>query len=129
MGAVKKDLYTHGMMLEATYPLDTPVGVDSLLKNFHKIAISRYELGDFDACNMLLDLFTAVKKCKFTPRQIQSITFVHFLDYTQKEASEIMLCTPQSVQQHLKTAIQKIAYQYACDLEGIEAIHTGGDEE
>mgnify|MGYP001308194319 CR=1 FL=1 len=124
MGSVKKDLFTHEKALETTYPLDTPEGVEALLKNFHKVAISRYELGDFDACNMLLDFFTALGKCKFTPRQIQSLTFVYFLDYSQREAAEIMGCSPQSTQQHVRAAIAKIAAQYARDLEGLGEIET-----
>lgn len=129
MGSVKKDLFTHEKALEKEYPLDTPEGVEALLKNFHKVAISRYELGDYDACNLILDFFTALGKCKFTPRQIQSLTFVYFLDYSQREAAEIMGCSPQSTQQHVRAAITKIAKQYARDLEGLGETEDDSGEE
>lgn len=113
---LKKDLYTHELKLRALYPLDTPEGVNALLSDIHHVKSARFYKGDISACNLLIDLLIATREIKFTPRQLEALYLVFILDFTQREAAQIMNCTQQAVQQFVWGAVRRIARQYSKDI-------------
>jgi RNA polymerase sigma factor (sigma-70 family) len=112
------DLKSNEHRIETEYPIETPQGVNALLSNIHHVRSAAIDKGDFDAINLLIDFEIAYSKINVTPRQRQAIQLVYFADLTQREAGEIMGISQQAVQQLIQSVVNKIAEQYAKDLNG-----------
>jgi RNA polymerase sigma factor (sigma-70 family) len=120
MGAASIDLKSNEHRIETEYPIETPQGVNALLSNIHHVRSSAIDKGDFDAINLLIDFEIAYSRINVTPRQRQAIQLVYFADLTQREAGEIMGISQQAVQQLIQSVVNKIAEQYAKDLNDVK---------
>lgn len=86
--------------------------IAAILINIHDLRSVRYSRSDYTASNVLMDYSKALEAAALTRKQVDAINFVYEMDLTQKEASDLMGCTQQAVQQHIKAAIKKIATSY-----------------
>lgn len=113
--AIDSDL--NNKMCHTIYPLYTPQGVYTLLSNIHYLKNARFYHNDLNACVILMDLFTAGSKVKFTLRQKEALYYVFMLDLSQSEAARLMNCSQQGVQQHIWVAVKKIAKHFSRETE------------
>ncbi len=98
--------------LEAKYPLNTPEGVFALLSNIHRVANDRLYKSDFDAVDLILDLYFTSRKVTLTGRQAEAVHLIFIKDLTQTQAAHKMGISQQAVQQHLWAAVRRIAKKY-----------------
>lgn len=109
MGSVKADLSKNEKRLDDSYPLDTFHGVYALLTNLHYVRESRYARGDYDACNLVLDLLRSMDGALLTARQKEVIFLAFELDLKQDEVAGILNVSQQAVSDHINSAVKKIA--------------------
>lgn len=69
------------------YELSTAEGVASILRDLHVLRERRFNPGDYAACDILIDLDTAIEKAKLTNRQKQAVFYVYEQGYSQVEAA------------------------------------------
>jgi hypothetical protein len=93
--------------------LDNRESVRLLLSDYHALSNRRFK-GDYAACDLLIDLHTAIDRAGLTERQRQALELVYFEDLTQEEAGKRIGVSQQSIDKTLSAAIQKIAeiYEY-----------------
>lgn len=72
------------------YEPSTPEGVAMILRDLHVLRERRFNAGDYAACDILIDLDTAIEKAKLTNRQKQAVFYVYEQGYSQVEAAELM---------------------------------------
>lgn len=68
--------------------------------------------GSMEAVATIIDLEDAIKKASLTEKQKAALYWFFDRDYSQREAAKIIGGTQQSIQQHIRTAIVKIAEHY-----------------
>lgn len=103
---------THNSQFMKQYDVGTVGGVYAVLSNIHRLRNARIVRSDFNASVVLIDFERAMNNAGLTDKQHQAIHLVYERDLTQREASEIMECTQQAVQQHIKAGVGKIADVY-----------------
>ena len=108
MGVTKRDLTKREKEYEELYPLDTKKGVLSLLCSIHQVGEKRFYEGDYDACNLLIDLESAIEKAGLTVKQKQIIDLLYYKGFTQIEAAQVTGSSQQAVLNRKKNAIHKI---------------------
>ena len=108
MGVIRREMNKKEKKYEERFPLDTEKGVLSLLENFHEISQKRFFEGDFDACNLLIDLQIAIEKAGLTRKQKEIIHLLYYKCLTQMEVSEIINASQQAVFDRKQNAIAKI---------------------
>ncbi len=102
--------------------------VNAVLSNIHYLRLERVHLPvggvtygtkcnytkDYtsELSDILLDFMEAYKQTKFTSKQRMAVKLVFEQDYTQKEAACEMGCSQQSINQHIRAVIRKIAENY-----------------
>lgn len=103
---------THNAQFMKKYDIGTIGGVYALLSNIHRLRESRIRKSDFNASAILIDFGVAYKNAGLTKKQKQAIYLVYEKDLTQYDASKIMECSQQAVQQHIKAGVKKIVNKY-----------------
>jgi RNA polymerase sigma factor (sigma-70 family) len=108
MGVTRRDMNKREKEYEELYPLDTTKGILSLLCSIHQVGEKRYYEGDYDACNLLIDLELAIEQAGISEKQKEIIHLLYYKGFTQKEASQITGSSQQAVLDRKKNAIKKL---------------------
>jgi DNA-directed RNA polymerase specialized sigma24 family protein len=82
-----------------------------LLSDYHALSNRRFT-GDYAACDVLIDLHTAIERAELTERQRQALELVYFEGLTQEEAGKRMEVTKKTVNRLIHVAETKIARVY-----------------
>jgi predicted DNA-binding protein (UPF0251 family) len=112
MGAVKVDTEKQARSYEVKYALNDAAGVKALLRDRHRIGSARFT-GDYNACDILIDLNSAIYNAGLTERQTEAIAWVYGVDLTQKDAAEIMAVSREAITQFIGEAASRIAAVFA----------------
>lgn len=112
MGAVKVDTEKQARAYEVKYALNDAAGVKALLRDRHRISSARFS-GDYNACDILIDLHSAINSAGLTERQTEAIAWVYGVDLTQKDAAALMGVGQDSVSDFVNGAAERIAAVYA----------------
>lgn len=119
MGAVSLDINAKERTLEVLFPLDSESGVSKLLYNIAEVQEMRYYAGDFGACDLLLDLWVALKSIKLSETQKKIIKYHYLEDLTQAETvkkladMDSIIMTQQAVSENLRTINRRISKYYS----------------
>lgn len=108
MGTVKIDITEGHRKYTNIYALNTAKGVERLLRDRHKIAARRF-VGDYAACDIIIDLNDAIDRADLSRRQTEAITLLYGCGLTQADAATEMDVTRQAVTKFNAEACQKIA--------------------
>ncbi|WP_176759039.1 sigma factor-like helix-turn-helix DNA-binding protein [Alkaliphilus peptidifermentans] len=100
------------------FKMDTSKELQGVLSNINQLSSLRYTSSGYDASDILIDYLRAYEKAGLTEKQEKIINLVYKREYTQKEAAEILGCSQQAVQQHIKASFKKIVEAYKGDLPG-----------
>lgn len=103
------DLAERQKRLDDAYPLDRSYGIYALLYHLHYIREMRFTRGDFDACNLLIDLAESLEDANLTERQREVLYYVFVHDMTQGDTAHLLQISQQAVSDHVYSAIAKIA--------------------
>lgn len=112
MGAGKFDRERKTRGYDSLYAWDHAAGVQALLRDQDRIAAERYN-GNYAACDILLDLATALADARLSKRQAETLRLMYGKrQMTQAEAAGAMGITQKNVSVHLAGATAKIARVY-----------------
>lgn len=111
MGHVKIDIEKGSRSYSVKYSLNDAAGVKALLRDRHRISSARFR-GDYAACDILVDLHSAINSAGLTDRQTEAIAFVYGFDVTQAEAGRQMGVSREAVTQLIEAAAEKMAAVY-----------------
>ncbi|WP_339273767.1 RNA polymerase subunit sigma [Paenibacillus sp. FSL W8-0426] len=111
MGHVKIDVEKGSRSYSVKYSLNDAAGVKALLRDRHRISSARFR-GDYAACDILIDLHSAINSAGLTERQTEAIAWVYGVDITQAKAAELMGITQQTLGETLDRAAEKLAAVY-----------------
>ncbi|WP_339306885.1 sigma factor-like helix-turn-helix DNA-binding protein [Paenibacillus sp. FSL R5-0519] len=111
MGHVKIDIEKGSRSYSVKYSLSSAAGVKALLRDRHRISSARFR-GDYAACDILVDLHSAINSAGLTDRQTEAIAFVYGFDVTQAEAARQMGVSREAVTQLIEAAAEKMAAVY-----------------
>jgi hypothetical protein len=71
--------------LAVKYALNDREGVDALLSDVHRLGARRFERGDYAACDVLIDLASAIAAARLTPRQREALRLYYVEDLTLED--------------------------------------------
>lgn len=109
IGACKIDTTEKERNLTVKYALNDAAGVKSLLRDRYRIA-ARRERGDYAACDILIDLNSAIESAGLTERQTEAVALVYGKwQLTQTEAAGVMGIAQKNVSEYLDVACERIA--------------------
>jgi DNA-directed RNA polymerase specialized sigma24 family protein len=129
LGTVKVDTEKQARAYEVKYALNDSAGVKALLRDRRRISSARFT-GDYNACDILIDLNSAIYNAGLTERQTEAIAWVYGVDLTQKDAAEIMGIAQKNVSEAIDRAAESIAAVYArWDYDEITVVYEDGIEE
>lgn len=111
MGHVKVDIEKGSRSYNVKYSLNDAAGVKALLRDRHRISSARFR-GEYAACDILIDLHSAINSAGLTERQTEAIAWVYGVDITQAKAAELMGVTREAVTQLIDAAAAKMAAVY-----------------
>lgn len=111
MGHVKIDVEKGSRSYSVKYSLSTAAGVKALLRDRHRISSARFR-GDYAACDILIDLHSAINSAGLTERQTEAIAWVYGVDITQAKAAELMGIAQKNVSEAIDRAAEKLAEVY-----------------
>ncbi|EMT54738.1 RNA polymerase sigma factor sigK Sigma-K factor [Brevibacillus borstelensis AK1] len=113
MGACAVDLTKGHREYNVKYALNDRTGVDALLGDWHRLASRRFERGDYAACDVLIDLATAIKAAKLTARQTEALRLYYVDDLTMEDVGQRMGIGKQRVSRLVITGLNRVAAVYA----------------
>lgn len=114
MGKVKIDIEKDSREYSIKYALNDAAGVKMILRDRYRLASRRFHAADYAACDILIDLNSAIESAGLTTRQIETVAYVFGKwQLTQKEAASAMSISQQAVAQSLDEACTRIAAVYA----------------
>ncbi|NYV67580.1 DUF134 domain-containing protein [Bacillus sp. Gen3] len=96
---------------EVKYALDSADGVKLLLGDYNALTQRRYA-GDYAACDILIDLETAIERAGLTDRQREALRLVFVGEYTQVETAQALGVSKQTVNRLIAVAAAKVARVY-----------------
>lgn len=96
---------------EVKYALDSADGVKLLLGDYNALTQRRYS-GDYAACDILIDLDTAIERSGLTDRQREALRLVFVGEYTQVETAQALGVSKQTVNRLIAVATAKVARVY-----------------
>jgi DNA-directed RNA polymerase specialized sigma24 family protein len=110
MGATNHDKTAGHRRLEQRYgaALDNRESVRLLLSDYHALDSRRFK-GDYAACDVLIDLHTAIERAGLTNRQREVLDYIYFRQYNQTETARELGIKQTHVSRHLAVAESKIA--------------------
>jgi DNA-binding CsgD family transcriptional regulator len=110
MGATNFDKATQHRRLEQRYgaALDNRESVRLLLEDYYALLTRRFK-GDYAACDILIDLHTAIERAGLTNRQREVLVYIYFRQYNQTETARELGIKQTHVSRHLAVAESKIA--------------------
>ncbi|WP_157349623.1 sigma factor-like helix-turn-helix DNA-binding protein [Bacillus sp. EE-W1] len=108
MGVSKYDNEAAHRRIEHNYALDNPKSIDLLLRHLPYMQERRFN-GDYAACDILIDLETAISNADLTDRQRQVLRLVYFEDMKQTQVAGLVGVTQQMVALYTRLIPQKIA--------------------
>ncbi|MEI2280707.1 sigma factor-like helix-turn-helix DNA-binding protein [Paenibacillus polysaccharolyticus] len=111
MGHVKIDVEKGSRSYNVKYSLNDAAGVKALLRDRHRISSARFR-GDYAACDILVDLHSAINSAGLTDRQTEAIAWVYGADITQAKAAELMGIAQKNVSEAIDRAAEKMAEVY-----------------
>ncbi|WP_338461586.1 sigma factor-like helix-turn-helix DNA-binding protein [Brevibacillus borstelensis] len=76
--------------LAVKYALNDREGVDALLSDVHRLGARRFERGDYAACDVLIDLASAIEAAGLTPRQREALRLYYVEDLTLEDVGARM---------------------------------------
>lgn len=114
MGAVAIDIHAKERALEFEFPIYTEDGVAKLLEDIHHVREMRFLTGDFGACDLLMDLRTALDNILMSKTQERILYYHYELGLTQAEVvtklkRDGITITQQGVSINLKAIHRRIA--------------------
>lgn len=112
MGSVKFDLEKGARSYSVKYNVESPEGVESLLRDIEVVSTSRFTNGDYDASDILIDLNDAVGSAGLTGQEAEAITQLYLRNRTRKEAALAMGLPVSDLTTLLDSAHGKIADTY-----------------
>lgn len=116
-----KTEYVHGeghRRFEQTISLRTARGVHTLLNDLHVFRERRFLDADYTACDILIDLMSAIKQAKLTKRQRNALYLVYERELSLEETARVMGTNRGNVHKFLwgvgayKGALERIADVY-----------------
>jgi RNA polymerase sigma factor (sigma-70 family) len=113
MGVSSHDKAAQHRRLEQRYgaALDNRESVRLLLEDYYALNTRRFK-GDYAACDILVDLHTAIERAGLTNRQREVLEYYHFRQFNQTEIAEALGIKQTHVSRHLAVAETKIARVY-----------------
>jgi predicted DNA-binding protein (UPF0251 family) len=90
MGVCRVDTTKGHRELAVRYALNDRDGVDALLSDIHRLGARRFERGDYAACDVLIDLASAIKAARLTPRQREALRLYYVEDLTLEDVGTAM---------------------------------------
>jgi RNA polymerase sigma factor (sigma-70 family) len=110
MGVSNHDKAAGHRRLEQRYgaALDNRESVRLLLEDYYALLTRRFK-GDYAACDILIDLHTAIERAGLTERQREVLEYYHFRQFNQTEIAEALGIKQTHVSRHLAVAESKIA--------------------
>lgn len=109
MGGMNLNLDKKEKQYENLYPLDSKEGILLLLEDLHHVRENRFYSGDFDACNLLMDLDISIKNARLTKKQAEVLRLLYEMDLTQESASKLIGISQQGVVDRRNNAIERVA--------------------
>lgn len=113
MGVCRVDTTKGHRELAVKYALNDREGVDALLSVVHRLGARRFERGDYAACDVLIDLATAIKAAKLTARQTEALRLYYVDDLTMEDVGARMGIGKQRVSRLVITGLNRVAAVYA----------------
>ncbi|WP_232696159.1 sigma factor-like helix-turn-helix DNA-binding protein [Brevibacillus daliensis] len=108
--------------LSVKYTLNDRDGVDAILRDLHRLRSMRFERGDYAACDILIDLDTAIERAGLTVREREALYYVYERELDTIEAGRAMRISRQRVGQLVYTGLDQIATVYETWNYGEEAV-------
>ncbi|QDX93619.1 RNA polymerase subunit sigma [Brevibacillus laterosporus] len=121
MGACAVDIEKGHRNLSVRYALNDRDGVHAILRDIHHLRSSRFERGDYAACDVLIDLAEAIGRAGLTAREKEVLYYVYERDLDVKEAGQLMGISPQKAGLRVRNGLERIAKVYTAWNYGEEA--------
>ncbi|MBG9774238.1 sigma factor-like helix-turn-helix DNA-binding protein [Brevibacillus laterosporus] len=109
MGACAVDIEKGHRNLSVRYALNDRDGVHAILRDIHHLRSSRFERGDYAACDVLIDLAEAIERAGLTAREKEALSLYYLDDLTQEEAGRTLGVGRRRVGQLILTGLERIA--------------------
>ncbi|MBG9788707.1 sigma factor-like helix-turn-helix DNA-binding protein [Brevibacillus laterosporus] len=113
MGACAVDIEKGHRNLSVRYALNDRDGVHAILRDIHHLRSSRYERGDYAACDVLIDLAEAIERAGLTDREKEALSLYYLDDLTQEEAGRTVGVGKPRINQLVNTGLKRIATVYS----------------
>lgn len=94
------------------FPYETTKGVKKLLRQAQRLSDARYERADFAACDILLDLESAMRAADLTPLELHVVLELYVKDNTQEHVGRSMNITQRQISRIATSACAKVAGVY-----------------
>jgi DNA-directed RNA polymerase specialized sigma24 family protein len=114
------DDFSKAKRLNDAYPFTTARGVHVFLKNRDRLRESTYLHGGVEALILLIDFEALEKVTPLTAKQRYMLHLYYEQGYTKPEIAEIMGLTHQTVSEHTRAAVEKLAKTYCALIGGEE---------
>lgn len=121
MGACAVDIEKGHRNLSVRYALNDRDGVHAILRDLHHLRSSRYERGDYAACDVLIDLAEAIERAGLTDREREALYYVYERELDTVETGQAMGVSKQRVGQLVGNGLDQVATIYEAWNYGEEA--------
>lgn len=113
MGACAVDIEKGHRNLSVRYALNDRDGVHAILRDIHQLRSSRFERGDYAACDVLIDLAEAIEQAGLTAREKEALSLYYLDDLTQEEVGRTMGVGKPRINQLVNAGLKRIATVYS----------------
>ncbi|TPG88147.1 RNA polymerase subunit sigma [Brevibacillus laterosporus] len=121
MGVCTVDIEKGHRNLSVRYALNDRDGVDAILRDIHQLRSSRFERGDYAACDVLIDLAEAIERAGLTAREKEALYYVYERDFDIGETGYELGVSGRRAYQLVDNGLQRIASVYGAWNYGEEA--------
>ncbi|MCR8983071.1 RNA polymerase subunit sigma [Brevibacillus laterosporus] len=112
MGACAVDIEKGHRNLSVRYALNDRDGVHAILRDIHQLRSSRFERGDYAACDVLIDLAEAIERAGLTNREREALYYVYERELDTVETGKAMGISPQKAGLRVRNGLERIAKVY-----------------